>query len=184
VCHRTVSGAPGPYRPEPATLGFQKAHSAIMHRTVRCTSRAMAKSRNGRLCKGYSALQCASGVRAEVRGAPDSEQDLSGVAPDCPVPQEDKTSNSQLLPNPNDWVTWRRIGQCPVAHRTVWCAHRQQPSPTAIWWLGAINTPNHHNSKHPSLLKFSFNKRASAITPRHNSKKIKASPSPKLIPTT
>jgi hypothetical protein len=40
-------------------------------------------------------------VRAEVKGAPDSEQDLSGVAPDCPVPQEDKTSNGRLLSNTN-----------------------------------------------------------------------------------
>jgi hypothetical protein len=30
--------------------------------------------------------------------------------------------------------------------------------------------PNHHNSKHPSLLKFLFNTRASAFTPRHKSK--------------
>jgi hypothetical protein len=39
-----------------------------------------------------------------VRGAPDSEHDLSGVAPDCPVPHEDKASNGQLLQNPNGWV--------------------------------------------------------------------------------
>jgi hypothetical protein len=72
-------------------------------------------------------------------------------------------------------VRWRTglsggAPDCPVAHRTVRCAHRQQPSPTACWWLRAINTPNHHNSKHPSLLKFSFNTRASAFTPRHKSK--------------
>jgi hypothetical protein len=30
---------------------------------------------------------------------------------------------------------------CPVVHRTVRCAHRQQPLPTARKWLGAINTP-------------------------------------------
>jgi hypothetical protein len=59
---------------------------------------------------------------------------------------------------------------CPVAHRTVRCAHRQQPPQLLLWWLRAINTPNHHNSKHPSFLKFSFNTRASAFTPRHNSK--------------
>jgi hypothetical protein len=51
-------------------------------------------------------------VRAVVRGAPDSEQCLSGAAPDCPMPLEDKASNSQKLPNPNGWVTW-------LAHRTV-----------------------------------------------------------------
>jgi hypothetical protein len=38
VAHRTVSGAPSPYRVEPATLGFQQAHSAIIHRTVRCAT--------------------------------------------------------------------------------------------------------------------------------------------------
>jgi hypothetical protein len=66
-------------------------------------------------------------VRAEseppVRGAPDTEQCLSGAAPDYPVPLEDKTSNCQKLQNPNSWVTW-------LAHRTVRCAHRQQPPPT------------------------------------------------------
>jgi hypothetical protein len=52
-------------------------------------------------------------MRAEVRGAPDSEQCLSGAAPDYyPVPLKDKASNGQKLPNPNGWVTW-------LAHRTV-----------------------------------------------------------------
>jgi hypothetical protein len=55
-----------------------------------------------------------------VRGASDSEQYLSGAALDCPVPLEDKDSNGRLRPNPNGWVTW-------LAHRTVRCAHRQQP---------------------------------------------------------
>jgi hypothetical protein len=55
-------------------------------------------------------LQCAAEVRAEVRGAPDSEEDMSGMAPDCPVPQEDNGANGRLLPNPNGWVTWRRTG--------------------------------------------------------------------------
>jgi hypothetical protein len=50
--------------------------------------------------------------------------------------------------NPNGWVMW-------LAHRTVWCAIRQQPSPTATLVVGGINTPNHHNikaSKHSLLL--------------------------------
>jgi hypothetical protein len=52
--------------------------------------------------------------RAEppIRGAPDTEQCLSGAAPDCLVPLKDKASNGQKLPNPNGWVTW-------LAHRTV-----------------------------------------------------------------
>jgi hypothetical protein len=46
--------------------------------------------------------------------------------------------------NPNGWVTW-------LAHRTVRCTHRQQPSPTATLVVGAINTPNLHTSRHPSF---------------------------------
>ena len=44
---------------------------------------------------------------------------LSGVAPDCPVPQEDKAPTVARAPNPNGWVTWRRTEQ-----RTV-----------PVWWL-------------------------------------------------
>jgi hypothetical protein len=36
--HRTVSGAPGPYNLKPAILGFLQALSAIIHRTVWCTT--------------------------------------------------------------------------------------------------------------------------------------------------
>jgi hypothetical protein len=39
---------------------------------------------------------------------------LSGVAPDFPVPQEDKLSNGRPAPGPNGWVTWRRTGQRTV----------------------------------------------------------------------
>jgi hypothetical protein len=59
---------------------------------------------------------------------------------------------------------------CPVAHRTVRCAHRQQPPQWLPKWLGAINTPNHHNIRHPSFSEITFNIRASAFTPRHISK--------------
>jgi hypothetical protein len=38
----------------------------------------------------YSARTVRTEVRAAVRGAPDSEQYISGAAPDCPVPLEDK----------------------------------------------------------------------------------------------
>jgi hypothetical protein len=34
----------------------------------------------------------------------------------------------------------KRNSVCPVAHRTVRCAHRQQPSLMATRWLVAINT--------------------------------------------
>jgi hypothetical protein len=61
---------------------------------------------------------------------------LSGVAPDCPVPHEDKASNGRPAPSPNERMTWRRTGHCPVAHRTIRCAHRQQTSPTATILVG------------------------------------------------
>jgi hypothetical protein len=123
------------------TFGFLRRSSAIIqrtvrcatgqclvhHRTVRCTSGATATSaRNSRLCKVNSGIQM-------------SEQRVRG-APDCPVPHEDRGSNGRPGPSPNGRMTWRRTGQCPVAHRTVRCAHRQQTSPTATIWLVSINT--------------------------------------------
>jgi hypothetical protein len=69
-----------------ASFGFSGSHSAIIHRTVRCVSRATSNSANGRLQK--STVNSAT-ARAEVRtapdGAPDNEQDLFGAPPDCPV---------------------------------------------------------------------------------------------------
>jgi hypothetical protein len=59
--------------------------------------------------------QCADSscrVRAALEGASDSEQCLSGAAPDCPVPPRCQSSNGRNRQNPNDWVTW-------LAHRTV-----------------------------------------------------------------
>jgi hypothetical protein len=70
-------------------------------------------------------------------------------------------------PDPNGWVTWRRTRQPTVPVR---CAHRQQPPQRLLWWLRAINTPNHHNSKHPRFLSITFITRALAFTPRHNLK--------------
>jgi hypothetical protein len=100
MCHRTVSGAPGPYDFKLAIFGFQKNRSAIIHRTVRCTtglSGALAEQRlasatigsNGRLQR-YSALTVSAEVRAAAEGAPDIEQCLFRAAPNCPVPHEDK----------------------------------------------------------------------------------------------
>ena len=100
------------------SFGFPRRRSAIIHRTVRCTSGATA------ICAQRSTLQseqCNSDVRADgQRGT-----GLSGVASDCPVPHEDKASNGQPAPSPNDKMMWRRTGHCPVAHQTVRCAHRQ-----------------------------------------------------------
>jgi hypothetical protein len=94
---------------------------------------------------------------------------LSG-APSC------QSSNGRNLQNLNGWVTW-------LAHRTVRCAHRQQPSPTAVLVVGAINTPNHHYSRHPSFQHIAFNTRTLDFTPRHK-QEIKSSPKSKITPNT
>jgi hypothetical protein len=112
-------------------------------------------------------------VRAAPEGAPDSEQWLSGATPDCPGHQDVRAPTVKTVRTLTvGWRGWR-TGQCPLAHRTVRCAHRQQPSPTAILVVGAINTPNHHHSRHPSFSDIPFNTRASAINTRHNSKESK-----------
>jgi hypothetical protein len=110
VCHRTVSGAPCPYKDKLATIEKTEPHSTIIHRTVRCASRATTTRSNGRLQKRMTDEQSAQSQSRRARDAPDSEQYLSGGAPDCPVPQEDKLSNGRLSQNPNGWVTWRRTG--------------------------------------------------------------------------
>jgi hypothetical protein len=95
-----------------SALRYNSLDCPVCHRNVRCTSGVTAIQRNGRLqWTPCNATVCAE-VRAVIRGAPDSEQCLSGAAPDCPVPLEDKASNGRQLPNPNDWVTW-------LAHQTV-----------------------------------------------------------------
>jgi hypothetical protein len=60
----------------------------VCHGTVQCDSGATTLRRNGRLHSALTALQFAVEVRAEVRGAPNNKQCLSGAAPDCPVPPE------------------------------------------------------------------------------------------------
>jgi hypothetical protein len=123
-------------------------------------------------------------VRAVLRGAPDSEQCLSGTAPDCPVPLEDKASNGQKPPNPNGWVTW-------LAHRIVSggapdCPVRPSTAAIPNGYVvveGYKYPPNHHDYKYPSFLSFSFNTRASAFTPRHNSKESKSLQVPNSLQT-
>jgi hypothetical protein len=166
-CTRTVQSPTSHSRVSSGALRYNSPDCPVCQRSNGyLAQRSIAKAGN----QMNNEEQCAQSQSRRVRGAQDSEQDLLGVAPDCPVPQEDKASNGQLLQNTNGWVTWQCTGQNPVAHRTIWCAHQQQPSPTALWWLKAINTPNHHHSKHPCFQKFSFNTRASAFTPTHISK--------------
>jgi hypothetical protein len=131
--HQGASARTLHLRVSQAPLRYNSPDMSGAHRTVQCTSGATA------ICTQRSTLQseqCKSDVRADgQRGT-----GLSGVAPDCPVPHEDKASNGRPALRPNGRMTWRRTGHCPVAHRTVRCVLRQQTSPTARFWLVAINT--------------------------------------------
>jgi hypothetical protein len=68
---------------------------------------------------------------------------------------------------------------CSMHHRTVWCAHRQRSQSTTRIVVGAINTPNHHHSSHPSIPLSSFNARAKNTFQIHI-QSIQSSPSSKI----
>jgi hypothetical protein len=142
VNHRTVSGAPERSGSELASFGKTGGRSAIIHRTVRCASGATATSRQ------RSTLTVNS---AEQYTRQKSEQRIRG-APDCPVPHEDKAFNGRPAPTSTDRMTWLAHRTLSGVHRTVRCAHRQQPSPTATNWMVAINTTptDHFKSGSPS----------------------------------
>jgi hypothetical protein len=109
MAHRTVR-CTRPYNSKPATLGNSRARSAIIHRTVRCATRLCREPAEQRLS--------APTVDSTKQTVPRQklEQEVRG-APDCPVPQEDKASNSRPATNPNGWVTWQRTGQGTVPIR-------------------------------------------------------------------
>jgi hypothetical protein len=141
VWRTRLSGAPGPYRVQPATLGKTQARSSIIHRTVRCASRQRLSSAQRSTLTGE---QCSTVPRQK------SEQQVR-VAPDFPVwhrtfrcRKMTKLQRSPALRTlmVGDVAAHRRAySACPVAHRTIRCAHRQQPSQRLLWWLRAINTP-------------------------------------------
>jgi hypothetical protein len=151
LAHRTVRCATGQcpvhqgesagtlhLRVSQAQLCYNSPDCPVHHRTVRCTSGATT------ICAQRSTLTDEQ-YRRKSQSSGQRGTGLSGVTPDCPVPHEDKASNGRPTSGPNEKMTWRRIGHCPVAHRTVRCAYRQQPSPTATIWLVAINTtPTSH----------------------------------------
>jgi hypothetical protein len=140
------------------------SRSAIIHRTVRCSiglSGVPAEQRllhaNGRQQRAVNALQCA-------QKSEQSQKAHQTVNSDCPLhhrtvrwPRRQKLQWS----NPNGRVTW-------LAHRTVRCAMRQQPPPTAHLVVGAINTPNRPPFIATKFSAFKHLTRAIAFNTRHN----------------
>jgi hypothetical protein len=127
---------------ELATFGKMGGRSAIIHRTVRCASGAMATSRQRSTANAFNVLQCAA----------ESEQRQTAhrtVYRTCPVhhrtaqrPHQSEIQRSE----PNDLLTW-------LAHRTVFGAPCDRQPPNGHFLVvGAINTPT---TPHSIVSKFS-----------------------------
>jgi hypothetical protein len=101
------------------TFGNSGGRSAIIHRTVRCASGATATSRQRSSAEGIKCATVRAKVRAEPKGAPDSEQCLSG-GPDV------RSSNGQ-----NPTAVWR--GWCTGLSGAPYDSSLHQ---RLLWWLG------------------------------------------------
>jgi hypothetical protein len=73
---------------------------------------------NGQLRPMVDCADCNAVSRAEVKSqsAKSERTGLSGVPPDCPVPQEDRRLQRSIAPNPNGRLTWHSPDseQCSV----------------------------------------------------------------------
>jgi hypothetical protein len=127
---------------ELATFGKMGGRSAIIHRTVRCASGAMATSRATVDCKHIQCATVRARVRAATGGAPDSLQDLSGAPSNSP----------EAPPVRAPTVRTQRPADVAGAPDSVRCAMRQQPSNGHLLVVGAINTPT---TPHSMASKFS-----------------------------
>jgi hypothetical protein len=78
-----------------------------VHRTVRCVSEATV------ICAQRSTLQSVQ-LNSECQSRSQRGTGLTGAAPDCPVPHEDKASNGQPAPISTDRMTWLAHRTCPV----------------------------------------------------------------------
>jgi hypothetical protein len=162
-----------------ATFGNSGSRSAIIHQTVRCStglSSVPAEQRllhaNGRLQRAVNVLQCA-------QKSEQSQKAHRTLNSDCLVAQMSEAPTVKIqrpgdVAGAPDSVRWR-TGQCPVAHRTVRCAIRQQPPPTVLLVVGAINTPNHPPFIASKFSAFKHLTRAIAFNTRHK-QEIKSSP--------
>jgi hypothetical protein len=148
-CPRTVQVSTSHSRENEGALCYNSPDCSVCHRIVWWASGAMT------ICTQWSTLIAwivSYSAATEVRAAKSEDTRLSCVAPDCPVPQEDKAPTVDSTPNPNGWVTWQRTESRTVPVR---CALRHRP-PQQLWkWLEAINTPqppHSYQSKHSKYL--------------------------------
>jgi hypothetical protein len=108
------------------TVRCSTGQCPVAHQTVRCASGATATSRQRSSAERIEGATVRTRVRVETDGAPDSEQCLSGAPPDCPVPQK--------IEAPTVGIQWpgdvASAPDCPVRHATAAFTKR------LVWWLG------------------------------------------------
>jgi hypothetical protein len=155
--------------------GFFWTCSAIIHRTVRC-----APDMSGEPTEQW--LPGANG-RLQKRTVVNSVRQKSKRRSHRTIWCIYRTRFQWSSRSKPQWACWRGTHRtvnsvCPVHHRTVRCAHRQQKQPTARKCLEAINTPNHLIHWHPSFLNSIFIARAKPNTQRHI-QSIQSTPSSK-----
>jgi hypothetical protein len=188
LAHRTVR-CTRDSNSELLTFGNSGSHSAIIHRTVWCsTGQCPVAHRTVRCASGATAtsaptvacnlIKCAT-VRAEVRhapeGAPDSLQDLSGAPSDCPMAQKTEAPTVRIqrpddVAGAPDSVRWHTgLSGEP-------CDNNLHQMASLV--VGAINTPNHPPFMVSKFLDFLHLTRAIAFNTRHT-KEIKSSPKSK-----
>jgi hypothetical protein len=148
-----------------ATFGNSGSRSAIIHRTIRCStglSGVPAEQRlhraNGRLQRAVNALQCA-------QKSEQSQKAHRTVNSDCPMAQklEAPTVRTQRpgdVAGAPDSVRWHSGLSGAPCHSSL---HQ-----TASLVVGAINTPNHPPFITSKFLAFKHLTRAIAFNTRHN----------------
>jgi hypothetical protein len=130
------------------------SHSAIIHRTVRCSTGLSSVAPDCPVCQAeqrltaptvvYKSEQCVNSARTTRAESEQAQKAHRTVNSDYPVhhrtvrwPHLSELQRS----NPNGWVTWLAHRTVAGAPDSVWCARRQTASPTATLVVGAINTP-------------------------------------------
>jgi hypothetical protein len=131
LAHRTVSGAPpGSVRctrepnSELATFGNSGSRSAIILRTVRCSTRLSGVPAEQRLLRANGCLQRAVNALQCAQKSEQSQKAHRTVNSDCPVQHQTvRWPRRQKLQwsNPNGRVTWLalRTVSSPVRHATA-----------------------------------------------------------------
>jgi hypothetical protein len=179
IIHRTVRCTPDSVRcakegqpQELASFGKSATASPLkftglsgVHRTVRCDSGATAISAPTAPCSAFNARSALAEGRRTHSGAPDNEQELSGVHRTPRQGPQVRSFNGQ---NPTAVMTWRGHRTCPVRHRA-------DSLPTATFGGWGYKYPNHPTIHCIQVLYFPTTTRALAFNSRHT-KEIKSSP--------